>query len=173
MFVCDGVNGERVRLVATPIARGMSQMWIYTKLNFSRDRETVRVGDEEPGAGQIVRELRGPDDGATGSIQSIDPPVLGSGDVIPLPTLSTTTARSEVTPCRRAPRGRVPFVDTRRTVLITAEPRDSHTYRSFDHGKRGAPVGSTSSVPTASHGRSTCRLATGYGVVRIQRRPLN
>ena len=150
MFLCDGVNGGQVRLVTTPNARGLSQMWTYTKPGFAARSDEVRVGDEDPGAGQIMRELRRPDGGAIGSTHSINPGILGSADVTTLPTLSRITLGSEITPCRWMARGRVLFVDARRTVLITSEPGGTYTYRSFDHAKPGKPVGSTSSIPTAT-----------------------
>ena len=150
LFLCDGVNGERVRLLTTPNARGLSQMWTYAKPSFAPASEEVRIDDEDPGAGQILRELQRPNGGAIGSIHSINPSVVGSPDVTTLPTLSRITAGSEITACRWMERGRVLFVDAKRTVLITAEPRGSYTYRSFDHAKPGAPVGGTSSIPTAA-----------------------
>ena len=150
MFLCDGVNGEQVRLVTTPNARGLSQLWTYRKPSFARASEEVRIGENDPGAGQIMRELRRPDGRPIGSIHSFNPTVLGGADVTTLPTLSSITVGSEITPCRWMERGRLLFVDARRTVLITAEPRGGYTYRSYDHAKPGAPMGSTSSIPTAT-----------------------
>lgn len=150
MFLCDGVNGKQVRLVTTPNAQGLSRLWTYAKPGFTATSEDVRIGDEDPGAGQIMRELRRPDGRPIGSVHSINPGILGNAAATTLPTLSSITVGSEITPCRWEARGRVIFVDMRRTILITAEPGGGYTYRSFDHAKPGAPVGSTSSVPTAT-----------------------
>ena len=150
LFLCDGVNGERIRLVTMPNARGLSQLWTYRKPGFASANEEVRIGDEDPGAGQILRELRRPGGRAIGSIHSVNPGILGRPDVTTLPTLSRITVGSEITPCRWMPRGRVLFVDTKRTVAITAEPGGADTYRSFDHAAPGAPVGSSSSIPSAT-----------------------
>ena len=150
MFLCDGVNGTRVKVVTTPNARGLSQMWTYRKPSFAARNEEVRIGDEDPGAGQIMRELRRPDGRPIGSVRSVNPGILGSANVTTLPTLSSIRIGNEITPCRWEPRGRVLFVDARRTVLVTAELGGSFTYRSFDYAKPGTPVGSTSSIPTAT-----------------------
>lgn len=149
MFLCDGVNGKKVKIVTAPNALGLSRLWSYAKPSFAAASEEVRIGDEDPGAGQIMRELRASDGPTIGSIHSTNPGILGGADVTSLPTLSRITVRDEITPCRWMARGRVLLVDPKRTILITAEPRGGYVYRSFDHAKPGAPVGSTSSIPTA------------------------
>ena len=177
MFLCDGVNGEQVRLITAPNARGLSQLLSYAKPNLGSASEEVRIGDEDPGAGQIMRELRRLDGRVIGSVHSINPGILGTPDDTTLPTLSSITVGREVTPCRWMARGRVIFIDARRTILITAEPRGVYTYRSFDHAKPGAPVGSTSSVPTATvtggrlipspSGTETYEFAAGQWTYRL------
>ena len=150
LFLCDGVNGRRVVIVTTPNAQGLSQVSIYRKPSFAMRSKEARVVDEDPGAGQIMRELRRPDGTTLGSIHSINPGILGNAGDTSLPTLSSITAGSEVTPCRWMASGRVLFVDDRRTVVITAEANGSYTYRSFDHARHGTPVGGTSSIATAT-----------------------
>ena len=77
IFLCDGVDGDRIKVVTTPNARGLSELWTYRKRDFGTSRETVRLGDEDPGAGQIMRELRRPGGVAMGSIHSINPGMAG------------------------------------------------------------------------------------------------
>ena len=150
LFLCDGVNGRRVVIVTTPNARGLSQVSIYRKPGFAMRSEEARVGDEDPGAGQIMRELRRSDGAALGSIHSVNPGVLGDAHDTTLPTLSSISVGSEVTPCRWMAGGRLLFVGDKRTVVITAEAGGGYTYRSFDHAKPGAPMGGTFSVATAT-----------------------
>ena len=106
LFLCDGVNGRRVVIVTTPNAQGLSQVTIYRKPDFAMRSEAARVGDEDPGAGQIMRELWRPDGRALGSIHSVNPGILGNARDTSLPTLSRMTVGGEVTPCRWTASGR-------------------------------------------------------------------
>ncbi len=133
-----------------PECPGLSQVSIYRKPDFAMRSEAARAGDEDPGAGQIMRELWRPDGRALGSIHSVNPGILGNARDTSLPTLSSMTVGGEVTPCRWTASGRVLFVDDRRTVVITAEANGSFTYRSFDHARHSIPVGGTSSIATAT-----------------------
>lgn len=154
LFLCDGIGGERVKLVTMPNARGLSTLWTYAKPGFGTDREWVRVGDQDAGAGQIGRPIEREDGTAVGAARSINPGMLGDAAATSLPTLSSITDKAETTQCRWLPRGRVLLVDSRRTVLVTAEPDGSYTYRSFDHATPGEVVapagGGRSSRPTVT-----------------------
>ena len=154
LFLCDGIDGDRVRIVTTPSAQGLSQLWTYLKPSFARSSVEVRLGDDDAGAGQVMRELRRPDGIGIGLVHSVNPGILGAADVTTLPTVSSVTVGYETTRCRWLPRGRVLFVDARRSVVVTAEPRGGFTYRSFDHASRAeavqGPDGAASSVATAT-----------------------
>ena len=157
IFLCDGVDGDRVKVVSTPNARGLSELWTYRKRDFGTSHETVRLGDEDPGAGQIMRELRHPGGVAMGSIHSINPGMVGDARATTLPTLSSIAAGGETTRCRWTPRARLLFVDERRTVLVTSETNGSFTYRSFDHARPGKAIG------TSGNGSSSFAAATVRG----------
>lgn len=140
LFLCDGIGGDRVKLVTVPNAKGLSQLWTYRKPDFRTDRVIVRLGDDDPGAGQIMREIRRPDGSAFGSIHSINPGMLGDAEATTLPTLSSITDKSETTQCRWMPRGRVLLTDAKRSIMVTAEDDGSYTYRSFDYAKPGKVI---------------------------------
>lgn len=139
-YLCDGVGGDRVKLVTTPNAKGLSHLFTYRKPDFRTDSVIVRLGDDDPGAGQIFSELRHPNGTAFGSVHSINPGVLGDAQATTLPTLSSITDKNETTQCRWMPQGRVLLVDAKRSIVVTAERDGSYTYRSFDHANQGKVI---------------------------------
>lgn len=154
LYLCDGIGNDRVKLVTMPNAKGISELWTYRKPDFRTDRTLVRLSDEDPGAGQIMRELQTTDGKPFGSVHSINPGMMGDAQATTLPTLGSITDKAETTQCRWMPRGRVLLVDAKRSVLVTAEPDGSYTYRSYDYTKPGKVVkagqdGATS-TPTAT-----------------------
>lgn len=157
IYLCDGVDARRVKLITTPDARGLSALWTYAKPDFRTTSTTVRLGDEDPGAGQIHRELRRPDGTVIGSVHSNNPGVRGDASVTTLPTLSGITDVDGTTRCRWMARGRVLLVDARRSVLVTLEADGSYTYRSFDHARPGAVV----DTPAAITSTPTVTVAGG------------
>ena len=182
IFVCDGIDGDRIKVVTTPNARGLSELWTYQKRGFSASHETVRLGDEDPGAGQIMRELQQPGGVAIGSVHSINPGIVGDARATTLPRLSSITVRRETTRCRWMPRGRVLFIDARRTVLVTSEIAGGFTYWSFDYAKPGRTAhgggGSLNSTATtiirrghmasAKPGHETYVFAVGPWTYRLE-----
>ena len=154
LYLCDGIGGDRVKLVTMPNAKGISELWTYRKPDFRTDREMVRLGDEDHGAGQIERELQGTDGASFGSVHSINPGMMGDALATTLPTLSSMTDKDQTTRCRWMPRGRVLLVDAKRSVLVTAEPDGSYTYHSYDYAKPGkvmtAGQSGATSTPTAT-----------------------
>lgn len=159
LYLCDGVDGDRVKLITMPNAKGLSTLWTYQKSDFRTKRETIRLGDDDPGAGQIMREIQRPDGRAFGSVHSINPGLLGNADVTTLPTLPTLTGitdRNESTRCRWETRGRILLFDGRRSVLVIGNEDGSYTYKSFDYAKPGKIIdaggGSTSTPSTTVKG---------------------
>ncbi len=154
IYLCDGIGGDRVKLVTTPNAKGLSQLWTYRKPDFRTDSVIVRLGDDDPGAGQINSELRRPDGSAFGSVHSINPGILGDAQATTLPTLSSITDKNEATQCRWMPQGRLLLVDAKRSIIVTAERDGSYTYRSFDYAKPGKVIeageGGTTSTATVT-----------------------
>ena len=59
--------------------------------------------------------------------------MLGDAETTTLPTLVGITDKAQTTRCRWVPRGRVLLVTSRRSVLVTAKPDGTYTYRSFDY----------------------------------------
>lgn len=154
IYLCDGVRGDRVTLVTMPNAKGLSELWTYRKPDFRTVRETVRLGDEDPGAGQVMRELRHPDGSAFGSVHSVNPGILGDADATALPMLRSTTNKNKTTQCRWLPRARVLLVNPKRSVAVIAEADGSYTYQSFDYAQPGKVLdggeGRATSTPTVT-----------------------
>ena len=153
LYLCDGVDGDRVKLITMPNAKGLSVLWTYRKADFRTKRETIRLSDDDPGAGQIMREIQRSDGSAFGSVHSINPGVLGNVDVTILPTLTGITDRNESTRCRWEPRGRVLLFDGRRSVLVIGNEDGSYTYKSFDYAKPGKIIdagGGATSTPSTT-----------------------
>ncbi len=153
LFLCDGVDSGRVKLVTTPNAKGLGTLWTYRKDDFRTKREAVRLGNDDPGAGQIMRAIQRPDGSAFGSVHSINPGVLGKAGVTTLPTLSSITDKIETTRCRWEPRGCVLLFDGRRSVLVIAAEDGSYSYKSFDYAKPGKVIdasGGATSVPSTT-----------------------
>lgn len=165
LYLCDGVGGDRVKLVTMPDAKGFSQLWTYRKPDFRTASTIMRLGDDDPGAGQIMREIRRPDGSAFGSIHSINPGILGGSEATTLPTVSSITDKNETTQCRWTPRGRVLLVDSKRSVLVTAETDGSYTYRSFDHARPGKVI------EAGEGGRTSTATATVTGGHLIPSKP--
>lgn len=175
LFLCDGVGGDRIKVVTTPNAKGLSTLWTYRKPDFRTTRETVRLGDDDPGAGQIMRAIERPDGSAFGSVHSINPGMLGDADTTTLPTLSGITDKAESTQCRWEPRGRVLLVDGKRSVLVIADEGGSYTYRSFDYATPGKIVdvggGATSAPSTVVHGGRLVPADPGHEVYEFRKAP--
>lgn len=51
-YLCDGIGGERMTLITSPNARGLSMLWTYGKPGFRTARQIVRLGNDDAGAGQ-------------------------------------------------------------------------------------------------------------------------
>lgn len=176
LYLCDGIGGDRVKLVTMPNAKGISELWTYRKPDFRTDRELVRLSDEDPGAGQIMSALQTTDGKPFGSVHSINPGMMGDAQATTLPTLSSITDKTETTQCRLMPRGRVLLVDARRSVLITAEPGGSYTYRSYDHTKPGKVVtagqnGATSTPTATVRGGRLIPASPGHEVYEFRKSP--
>lgn len=175
LFLCDGVGGDRVKLVTTPDAKGLSTLWTYRKPDFRTVSEAVRIGDNDPGAGQIMREIRRPDGGVFGNVHSVNPGMLGDAEATTLPTLSSITDRNETTRCRWAPRGRVLLVDARRSVLVTADKNGGYTYRSFDYAHPGKVIdargGATNVATTTVSGGRLVPADPGHEVYEFRKGP--
>ena len=154
LYLCDGIGGDRVKLVTMPNAKGISELWAYRKPDFRTDRELARLSDEDLGAGQLMRELQTTDGKPFGSVHSINPGMMGNAQATTLPTLSSITDKAETTQCRWMPRGRVLLFDAKRSVLVTAEPGGSYTYRSYDYAEPSkvmtAGQDGATSTPTAT-----------------------
>ena len=112
-----------------------------------------------------MRELRRPGGAAIGSVHSINPGMVGDAAATSLPTLSSVTLGGATTRCRWMPRGRVLYVDARRTVLITSERDGRYTYRSYDHAKPG------DAVHTRGNGATSVATATVNGGRLVRSRP--
>lgn len=153
LFLCDGVDGHRIKLLTVPDKRALSMLWSYAKPGLRTRSERVRIGDEDPGAGQIMREIRRTDGSVSGSVHSINPGILGNESTTTLPTLSSITDGAETTRCRWMARARVMLVDARRSVVVTADPGGGYTYRSYDYARPGKVVerdGGATSVATVT-----------------------
>ena len=153
LYLCDGVDSDRMKLITTPNAKGLGKLWTYRKPDFRTERQAVRLGNEDPGAGQIRRAIQQPNGSAFGSVHSLNPGVLGKGGVTTLPTLSSITDKIETTRCRWEPRGRVLLFDGRRSVLVIAAEDGSYSYKSFDYAKPGKVIdvsGGVSNVPSTT-----------------------
>ena len=176
LYLCDGIGGDRVKLVTMPNAKGLSELWTYRKPDFRTDREPTRLSDEDPGAGQIMRELQTADGKPFGSVHSINPGMMGDAQATTMPTLGGITDKAETTQCRWMPRGRVLLVDARRSVLVTAEPDGSYTYRSYDYAKPGKVMaagqdGATSTpTSTVTNGR-LISSTPGHEVYEFHKNP--
>ena len=140
LFLCDGVGGDRVKLVTMPNAKGLSILMTYRKSDFRTTSATVRIGDDDPGAGQITRAINRPDGSSLGSIHSINPSMLGDVDDTTLPTLSSITDKNETTRCRWEARGRILLIANTRSVMVTANRDGTYTYDSFDYLRPGKIV---------------------------------
>lgn len=175
LFLCDGVDGDRVKLITTPTAHGLSTLLTYAKTGFNTKRETVRLGDSDPGAGSIYRALEREDGTEIGNVHSINPGMLGDAAATTLPTLIGITDEAETTRCRWAPRGRVLLAASRRSVLVTAEPDGSYTYRSFDYDKPGKVIdaggGATSEVTTTVTGGRLVAAEPKHEVYEFTNKP--
>ena len=151
LYLCDGVDDDRVKLITMPNAKGLSALWSYRKSDFRTDVEAMRLGDEESGAGQIMRAIQRPNGSGFGSVHSVNPGMLGGSEGTRLPTLSSITAKGATTRCRWEPRARVLLFDGRRSILVIAAKGGSYTYKSFDYGRPGKVIdaeGGATSAPT-------------------------
>lgn len=175
LFLCDGVDGDRVKLITVLNARGLSTLWTYAKPGFRTTSEMVRVGDGEGAAGSVYRELQRPDGGKLGNVHSINPGMLGDAGVTTLPTLVGITDEAETTRCRWTPRGRVLLVTSRRSVLVTAERDGTYTYHSFDYAKPGKVIdaggGATSEATTTVTGGRLVAAEPHHEVYEFTKEP--
>lgn len=152
LFLCDGVNGDRVSLITTPDAKGLSVLWTYAKPDFRTRREAVRVGNQDAGAGSISWPLLDLDDREIGAVRSLNPGMAGESGAEGLPSLRSISAHGQITRCRWLERARAMLITSARTVVVTRE-RDGYGYASFDHARRGRVIergASFSSQPTLS-----------------------
>ncbi len=100
----------------------------------------------------------------------------GDAGATTLPTLGSITDKGETTQCRWMPRGQVLLMDAQRSVLVTAEPDGSYTYRSYDYAKPGkvmtAGQDGATSTPTATVTGGRLIAATpGHEVYEFRKHP--
>lgn len=175
LFLCDGVGGDRVQLITVPNANGLSELFTYRKPDFRTIRETVRLGDDDPGAGQIMRAIERSDGTPFGSVHSINPGVMGDAKATTMPTLSSITDKNETTQCRWEPRSRILLVDPKRAVLVTADAGDGYTYKSFDYAKPGKMItaggGATNIASTTIRGGRLVPADPGHEIYEFRNGP--
>lgn len=152
LFLCDGIAGDRVQLITTPDAKGLSILWTYAKPGFRARREVVRVGKEDAGAGNIWWPLLDTKDREIGGVRSLNPGMVEGGGG--LPTLSSIRMNGVDTRCRRLPAAQLVLVTPVRTIFVTRD-KANYRYSSFDYAKPGRVTvegSSLSSQPTFSVG---------------------
>ena len=156
LFLCDGVAGDRVILITTPDAAGLSTLWAYSKTDFRTERQFVRVGIADPGAGTVTFDLSTPKGEAVGSVHSINPGMRAANPAPGLPTLSSIRIDDSVTRCRWLDRAQVMLATPNRTVWVVSEG-GGFRYLSFDYAKPGAveergPQLTSSATVSIAHG---------------------
>lgn len=150
LFLCDGVEGDRVQLITTPDAKGLSILWTYAKPGFRTRREVIRVGRQDVGAGNIWWPLLDDHDRELGAVRSLNPGMVEGG--AGLPTLSSIRMNGVDTRCRRIANAQLLVMTPVRTVVVTRE-NGAYRYRSFDHAKQSVVTEDgafVSSQPTVS-----------------------
>ncbi|KQT32639.1 hypothetical protein ASG29_12935 [Sphingomonas sp. Leaf412] len=131
LFVCDGIDRDRVLVVSAPDARRRAMLTALAKPGLATASAPVRIGEGDAGMSQVYFPLLAADGRAVGNIHTVSPGVVNPGATTP--TVTSVTYRDDTMNCRFAPQTRVLGATLKRSVQVTATPRTGYRYRSYDY----------------------------------------
>lgn len=133
-FVCAPVDGADMTVVGLPDSR--RQVSIPQPLGPSSP-DVYKLGQADPGAGQVFWPLSTPDGKEVGNIHAFNPGALGDPKAATTPTFTSIRLSGAQWNCRWLERTRLMGFSTKRTVAVTQAPDGALEYRTFDFSDAG------------------------------------
>lgn len=131
LFVCDGIDRDRVLVVSAPDPQRRAILTALAKPGLASASIPVRIGEGDAGMSQVYFPLLSADGRPLGNIHTISPGVVEPGATTP--TVTSVTYREDTMNCRFAPQTRVLGATLKRSVQVTATPRAGYRYRSYNY----------------------------------------
>ncbi|CAN5310883.1 hypothetical protein BH09PSE2_BH09PSE2_06390 [soil metagenome] len=141
-FVCDPTDGSAIVVFENRGEGGTARANVFPRSAPRTARTTTyRVGDGDPGAGQIYYALKR-DGREAGSVHAVNPGVFDPETPVRLPAISSLEMDGVRTQCRLIP-GAVFIGFTQRRSLAVVSTKAGLAYRTFDFSQ---PSGETPST---------------------------
>lgn len=131
LFVCDATNRDRVLALSAPSRDRRATLTSLAKPGLAAQSRNVRIGAGDAGMNQVYYPLLDAAGATVGNIHTVSPDMVEPGATTP--TVTSLTLGRETINCRFAPQTRVLGATARRSVQITATPRNGYRYRSYDY----------------------------------------
>jgi|WetSurMetagenome_2_1015567.scaffolds.fasta_scaffold282454_2 hypothetical protein len=128
-FVCAPVDGADMTVVTPPDAKGR----ITVAQPLSGEAPSVyRLGQADPGAGQIYWSLSDERGREVGQIHAVNPGMIDDPKAATIPTVTWIRIAGAQWDCRWLGRTRLMGFTRRRAVMVTEAPGGTLEYRTFD-----------------------------------------
>ncbi|MGE3142640.1 MAG: hypothetical protein AB7L65_04920 [Hyphomonadaceae bacterium] len=140
-FLCDGVDAPAIFAVSQPDAQKQVIIREYDKRAAAQMREArYRVGDADPGAGNVYYPLTG--ENGTGYLRALNPDVLDDPSAAYTTPFIEIKLGERVVSCRWLERTRLEGFSTHRTFVVSEDADGDLIYRTYDFADAGraAPV---------------------------------
>ncbi|MGJ3627773.1 hypothetical protein AB5I41_13770 [Sphingomonas sp. MMS24-JH45] len=131
LFVCDATDADRVLALTAPARDRRATLVSYAKPGLAAQSRSVRIGQGDAGMSQVYYPLTDLTGSPVGNVHTVSPGVVEPGATTPTVT-SVTLGRATIG-CRFAPQTRVLGATAKRSIQVTATPRDGYRYRSYNY----------------------------------------
>lgn len=164
-FLCDGIDRGLVMAFGLPDAKGDIISLAISKKDGAHGRMEYRLGQPDPGAGQVYWPLTGKAE--TGYLRAFNPGMIDNPASATTPTFTEVKLGEDVAACRWAPNTLVEAASELRSYLVTREAGQL-VYRTFNYDQPAASRPLPDSGPTRTtspsleiHGGTETTTSTG------------
>ena len=128
-FVCAPIDGADMTVVTPPDAKGR----VAVAQPLTKEAPSVfRLGQADPGAGQIYWPLSDQSGKEVGQIHAVNPGMIDDPQGATIPTVTWIRINGAQWDCRWLGRTRLLGFSRRRAVIVTQAPDGTLEYRTFD-----------------------------------------
>jgi hypothetical protein len=162
--LCDGVDRPQAIVAGLPDADHNLAVFTLDKRTGAHASRTLKLGEPDPGAGNIYWPLNETAGAEAGYLRAINPGVLDDPKAAATATFTSVKLGEEITACRWAANTRVQAIGQRRSYLVTSEAGQL-VYRTFNYADAVQPIqgpaGMISKPSLEIRGGQETRTATG------------
>ncbi|MFT3976123.1 MAG: hypothetical protein QM688_03265 [Sphingomonas bacterium] len=129
-LVCDATNRDRVLVLGAPGRDRQMELISFAKPGLTAQHVSVRLGEGDPGAGQIYYPLFNSVGRQMGNVHAVNPGMVDRGATTP--AVTAITLGRDTTNCRFAAQTQVLGITGRRSIQIVRTERNGYRYTSYN-----------------------------------------